>query len=131
MTQTDKLKYLVEKAIAGGWEAPAKTFHVSDWTVQGEKLDNPLVKYGIWFDTKTPWGDIYHWQDIIFQHSFCQALFGEEMITEGTPYVGVAGIVHWRTATTRLPTWQYQLQNAVISDDPIDYLYQAVTKGEQ
>lgn len=126
MTQADKLKYLVEKAIDGGWEAPAKTFHVSDWTVnKGEKLDNPLVKYGIWFETKTPWGDIYHWQDIVFQHSFAKALFDRKMVRHIE--VDDDGSA-WQFSTL---AYEYHLMQAVISDDPIDYLYQAVTKGEQ
>lgn len=54
----------------------------------------------------------------LWQHSFARALFGEE--EDGTEFV--AGIYGEQPKYR----WKYHLQQAVISKDQVDYMYEAV-----
>lgn len=114
MTDREILEKAIQKAIDYGWEAPAKNFHVSDWDEnKGAKLDNSLVRYGIWFDTDKAFGSIYHWQDIIYTHVFAKALWGQ-CSQWYEPMLG----------DHRIPMngYEFHLQWMVIDDNPIQYL---------
>ena len=50
--------------------------------------------------------------EILFSHSFAKAIWGEERVT------GLTGDEYYE-----YPNWQHHIQQAVISDDPIDYYY--------
>ena len=53
----------------------------------------------------------YEYQ-VLFDHSLAKAIWGEEKVT------GLIGDEYYE-----YPNWQHHLQQAVISDDPIDYYY--------
>jgi len=111
---TDKqiLTRAIEKAIAGGWFAPDKKFHVSGWLGSDSSMfDNPTVKLAVWFDVAKGSfvGEIYHATDIIFSHDFAKALWGEEKVYTTADIVYDA-------------EWMFQLQQMVIADNPIQYL---------
>lgn len=125
MTQQQKLEALIEKAIESGWY------------VRGGKVTEmhflPNAGKGIW-------SQIYTWQketdnqlgtglhvvgglyDFIFNHDFAKALFGDDMHTEWSS----TGPDWSPLIETDLYEWQYHLQQAVISDDPIGTMYEAV-----
>jgi hypothetical protein len=77
---------------------------------------------GGWDGTPDPYGEtsIY---DLIFNHDFAKALWGEAHTSDRMPLPnehGYEGSITPSTPVTRL--WEYHLQQMVIADDPIEYL---------
>lgn len=92
MTKNDKQQILtkaIQKAIDGGWD---------------KSLDDTI--------TITRYGSVL---DIIFNHQFAQALWGE--VKQHKDEQGITSYDH----TTG---WKYHLRNMVIAEDPIEYLGQ-------
>lgn len=111
MTQSKKLQALITRAIDGGWKN--EEMYSFDTRV-GSGLFNPGIG---------EYGGHEHENVLIFNHDFAKALFGEE--EEGTEFIeGVYGEQSKRR-------WQYHLQQAVIADNPIDYMYGVVFGGEK
>lgn len=132
MTNAQKLEALVRKAIENGWPVPWMDFNLP-------KYDD----YGV-----EDSGDRWPYPAILFNHDFARALFGEEEMFFGVMELGseeteiVARIFRqprWFTLEdvkkhrpvrevfyTRMPMCDYHLQQAVISKNPIDYMYKAV-----
>lgn len=81
-----------------------------------EKLES-LVQEAIengWDSSTLPSGDYinsmdHHHEELIFNHDFAKALFGE----------GVSDF-------NNTPMFEYQLMRAVVSPDPIDYMYDVI-----
>jgi hypothetical protein len=94
------LEKAIQKAIAGGWqEEPLRS---SDWKV----LDEDTV------DVLNP-DNKHHYlatSDIIFNHDFARALWGDGEYLPTWDDPGERG------------NWQYHLQMMVIADDPMAYL---------
>lgn len=109
MTQSEKLKALVQKATDNGLVTPLFSWISEDYQA--------LLDY--WFTAD-------NYKAIIFNHDFAKALLGDDTIYIAdileSPTEGDAG---WEE---RLDSWEYHLQQAVISPDPIDYLYKAAFK---
>lgn len=117
MTDADKLEYLVKKAVEGEWRPDRAWGNVGMVTISealtGSHDAPPFYK------------------QIIFQHSFAKALFGDKNI-EVFGGIWIKDMLKPSTIELhQIDAFLHHLQQAVISDDPIDYLYQAVTKGEQ
>ena len=101
------LEKAIQKAIDGGWEAAG--------------LNTPYARknYSIQdiVDHFTDEATEYSPADIIFNHQFAKAFFGEE------PYYRFDG------DTLDTPKqWQYHLQQMVIAEDPIKYLGENIDK---
>lgn len=102
MKPDEVLTKAIKKAIANGWQGHLNKSDTGLWVVFGRThtlLDGAPPK------------------EILFNHDFAKALWGQELedaITGEKLYI-TAG-------PTRLPIWQEQLQAMVIADDPIAYL---------
>ena len=105
MTQADKFKTLLTKAIANGYVAETGTFDNVDGTnadyITRMVFEPCCAEDGIC---------LYH---IIFNHDFARALFGDK-------------VIHSVTRLEKYKKYELVLMQAVISDDPIDYMYKAV-----
>jgi hypothetical protein len=92
------LKKAIEKAVKNGWKED----------VIYDNLEEILSHY-----TGYESHDIEH---LIFSHDFAKAFFGEEM--ESREIKLMSGVYDFYPQAE----WEYQLQQMVISEDPIDYL---------
>lgn len=100
MTQSEKLQSLLQKAVDNGWD---EFGHKGVYKIAHYY---PTI-YGTIY-VCTPYTDKHTYKEfrtqsssqIIFNHDFAKALFGED--------------------------WKIHIQKAVISEVPIDYLYKAV-----
>lgn len=101
MTQAEKLERLIQRAIDGGWEP-------EDW-VQGPQH---LVQSLFQLDKVNT---------VIFNHEFARALFGEFPVFIADE--DIAKDTLGRVTMSGLVEWQHHLQSAVISPDPISYMY--------
>lgn len=121
MTNQQILTEATQKAIDGGWQAPDKKFHVSEWgpVEDGSMLDNPTVKLAVFFDTASSAlnGSIYHASDLIFNHAFAKALWGDKFINPELRHDNGSKVI----AMTQTG-WKHHLRQMVIADDPIKYL---------
>lgn len=120
MTNQEILTKAIEKAIANGWKTPASNFHVSEWQKKDglPRLNNSTVKLGIYFDVSNQLGgDIYHVGDLIFNHDFAKALWGNA-ITDASTGETLYQTRHW----SKPAIWKERLQEMVIAEDPIKYL---------
>ena len=102
MTQSEKLQKLIQKAIDGGFK--------------GKGLLSPPSSQFIVDPREIPL--------LIFNHDFARALFGEEPEYGIRRYSSSAGEITRQDAGMFIP-WKLHLQQAVISDDPIGYMYDA------
>lgn len=102
----------MQKATDGGWDkVMLNCSEYNPWTKEiiEETYDQ--------FDSRPVYS-------FIFNHDFAKALFGETRLIEETTK---------GTKTGRFvlfdQDWQYHLQQAVIDDNPIDYLYKQAIEG--
>ena|SRR5687768_10370284 len=103
MTNNDKLKALIDKAIEGGWH-DVGTFY----------RDGQMTTY---VDQNTAYA-------LIFNHNFAKALFGEPVTihpTDTSHGVLLNGVFEMTTLG-----WKDHLKRAVVSEDPISYMYGVV-----
>jgi len=104
------LEQAITKAIAGGyryWDYPEEELTVeSFYHYFGDDHGGLLVN------------------DIIFNHDFAKALWGEAtwMLTDMGDWVSPSNYDGLTLGSQELPAWQYHLQQMVIADDPIQYL---------
>ena len=114
MTSAQKLEALIEKAVENGWaywlHEGVATFEIRSPTDMLE----PLVRVRLGKHSQQVNYQV-NYQQIIFNHGFARALFGEEQIGDKYPM-----------CEHRKVAWRHHLQKAVISDDPIRYMYWAV-----
>ena len=117
MTETDKLSALVERAIENGW--------VPDRYDETERRSSELNYefVAIWYDFRS-YPENY--KLFIFDHDFARALFGDKKIE----VYGGAWTKGMSKPTTielhQVPAYLHHLQQAVISTDPIEYMYKEV-----
>jgi len=103
MTQAEKLEALVRKAVDGGWQ-------------QGIGVKYSRTNGGT--DRVTGLVDGLEYEPTrIFNHDFARALFGENRVADRKDSLGNPVLIRGM---------QWHLQHAVISDNPIDYMYEAV-----
>lgn len=118
MTDAQKLQALIRKA---SW------FKATDsWNVE-------VINDRLFVGTETEWHTdedfglakhMYSWQEIIFDKDFARALFDNSKY-ECCDYSTCEG-----NREVPLQWWQHKLQQAVISDNPIDYMYKEVFSNE-
>lgn len=112
MTQAEKLEALVRRAGGNGW------------------LDvRPCLEQL----AHTPdFGLVTFYPLVIFNHDFARALFGEENTHSQKPWSddysihGACDGDCYGGAHFDGPVFEYRLMHAVISNNPIDYMYEAV-----
>ena len=137
MTQAEKLEALVQKAIQNEWMAWGiyPTLHIVHDNLDVE-LRYDDYEQSFQFET-------YPAQAVIFDHEFAKALWGDgyelqpeefdfpgeyEVRSDGTrEYMTVHDQHVWDSKSSG---WQYHLQQAVISDNPVEYVYKAVFGDE-
>lgn len=116
MTEAEKLEALVQKAIDRGWSHPLFKDGVS---ISANESD---ISIGYEDATSEYVMDVWNIKEILFNHDFSEFLWGSKSYCHmarlsGDNVVGKVRVI---------PLWQYHLQQAVISADPIDYMYRAV-----
>lgn len=136
MTQAEKLEALVRKTIGGGWDAfgtESQQIDVEEVKLVDGALQPDLVvdKPGVYVCIYRHHGT-YSVAEVLFNHDFVRALFGNG------PNCAYCNLPPHNMHPNPCPEgsniwpylWEYHLQQSVISDDPIDYMYKAVFDGE-
>lgn len=110
MTNHQILEQAIQKAIDSGW-LTTLAGTLTQWGVREDEYTNDLY-------VQTRMANVnsgrYSVPDIIFNHDFAKALWGE---VEYSPYYG-----DFEAVTTPDMLWEWHLQQMVISPDPIKYL---------
>lgn len=118
MTQAKKLEALVRKAVANGLQYAPRTKLVGisndvDWILEGDTI---YFQPSVYVDLK----------ELLFNHDFARALFGNGKIevygglwTKGMPKPTTIEL-------HQVDAYLHHLQQAVVSDDPIGYMYKEV-----
>ncbi len=99
MTDAEKLEPLLRRAGI----MPSMPYNASDWPIK------EYAEYAVRNGVEAA---------ILYNHDFARALFGEEE-RDDCPACGY-------DAFYCAPIWQWHLSRAVVSDNPIDYIYEAV-----
>lgn len=145
MTQAEKLEALIQKAVDGGWKPGWST------DILNFKLQSSLVTEEItlswnyrpeWAKDDNNYCYTVSLASIIFDHDFARALFPEDITYVHSGYERYAkgrDVQSWlgpakeaikdddfMTGAISYTTSQYHLQQAVISKDPIGYMYKEV-----
>lgn len=116
MTQAEKLEALVRRAIEGGFSFGKQYYGQYIGTAEPA-----VLLFKVPDDTlRMPWA-----VPLLADHDFARALFGEEPKRRYDLYEG-NGYSADEAGQVDLLNFQYHLQQAVISSDPIDYMYKAV-----
>jgi hypothetical protein len=126
MTTAEKLEALVQRGFDRGWEFD----NLDKWTWGAIKKTDTVMNNWYYFlithDGKEQFIDA---ERILYDHGFARALFGEELYcTDCRDFVG--GKDEGPAKHTVLPYYQFNLQQAVISKDPIGYMYGVVFGGK-
>lgn len=133
MTQAQKLEALIEGAIVGGWRGGRHLNWSGDWIGEVPTLEvmslfpsHPFLRYttgGVDVEEHT-----YPPEIMLFDKDFARALFGEDLIETGLieDWYRESEMSDIEITQQELPAFQYRLQQAVISDNPIDYYYDQV-----
>ena len=120
MKLSDKeiLEKAIQKAIDGGWRGDILDIKV-------EAQDDGLVR--LYWDN-TEWSVL----DIIFNHDFAKALWGEKLLDiyyddNSNNYEHMGGKLNYpynegAGMEYTVASWKFNLQQMVISDDPVKYL---------
>lgn len=132
MTQQQKLERLIRESISSGWQYGGGIGWADAETV--------LTMYHI-IDDYEQRGDLNNFKLFLFDHDFIKALFGnEEVCSEtGNPpmrlehdeFIGSCDCFvsdEWGNCNTE-EKWEYNVKQAVTSDDPIGYMYLQVFGG--
>lgn len=118
-TRLEKLQFLIGTACSRGWN------------MFGFKDYKPTLRLGDdWFVVESgAWRKVCSVEALIYNHDFLRSLFGDD------PY----RMAEWKGQHSNADSlkaiwggsnWQFHAQFAVISADPVDYLYKAAQKDE-
>ena len=122
MEQQEILERAIAMAIDGGWKWPFPNEYIIESRISLEVGNTPDYKS----DFKLPylWNggayddyELLSSRDIIFNHDFAKALWGETQ-----------AIIRERNYS-HMSFWQYHLQEMVIADDPIKYLGESLPEA--
>ena len=108
-----KLQKVINKAVKGGWVQPENMLMFNENILTTNFVDGPF-----WF-----FNDVEAWYSILFQHSFAKAIWGEEIEWEEWARPKEESLWDGHECEFIGKRWQFYLQQAVISDDPISYYY--------
>jgi hypothetical protein len=119
MTQAEKLEALVRKAVEKGLDQyafhslPITSFHID-------------IEVGLFGKFVSNDGEEIDVATVIYSKDFARALFGEEYIDLPYDYFGdTREDYEFGDVLPEYP-WQLHTQQAVISSDPIGYMYKVV-----
>lgn len=116
MTDTKKLDALVKKACENGFYSFADgAFGDPEFTIEPRDAYEHSKIYVKGHDK------YWSWEWVIFNHGFARALFGgcTDTCTVQNNSLNVKQVID-------MNGWRYNLQQAVISDNPIEYMYEIV-----
>lgn len=124
MTNKEMFKAAIEKALKDGWSFPEQA-EVEKWAVIGEWPTSYLSVFYWHRDHNLMDGDHtyerkYSINDIIFNHNFAKALFGD-----GDYYQTHDGRWmrdHPKDSHTHLKGWQLNLQRMALEEDALNYI---------
>lgn len=112
MTNKEILEKAIQKAVDGGWR-PLSRYKKTDWFV----WTHLAVTFGALDGTKeVTWSR----NDVIFDHDFAKALWGEGSLYENTGKYGFEE--HYDAACGAEFDWEVHMQRMVIAEDTIKYL---------
>jgi len=119
-TLTDKeiLERAIQKAIDGGWKFKVYLFEYEYPNFKQTWNGNIIVA-----TNKNGKAVTINYFELMFDHDFAKALWGEELHHE--TFIVPKELSNRFAGTKDLdikPIWQYHLQQMVISDNPIKYL---------
>ncbi len=114
--QDEMLKTIIERAVEGGFDDDTVKFVFDVWGIEHVMTND--------FELSPKY------YQILFNHDFAKAFFGEEnyngeeytMFDHNHRFIGYIG--------RDIKEWQYHLQQAVLSEDPITYYYENYEKPE-
>ena len=120
MNQAEKLKKVIEYAVERGWH---------DFTEQPEKIksieftgDRVFIACSFGKESDTMGvivADNRKYRDILFSHDFAKAVFGFDTESGTAKINPETELDQWG----KLTKWARHLQQAVISEDPIQYYF--------
>lgn len=118
MTHEETLTKAIEKAIANGWDKfgnPKHNYRLKAFTDTQGKPD-------IEFKLVRGSNDVCYYtiNDIIYNHDFAKALWGDGTLPNFSQYSGMATTKSGEFDIAE--PWKTHLQQMVIADDPIAYL---------
>lgn len=134
MTDTEKLTKVIEKAVKGGWLGfiPKKTkrLTLTDMDIKAKLL----ITYNMPGNSRVESYERYLANGFIFSHDFAKAYYGDERhhgpfdpITANCVDCGAVRMSYYdKYGDRKFRTeycWEHNLQQQVISEDPIGYLY--------
>lgn len=109
MTNTEILQKAIEKAVGNGFKIKIDGYielHLFDWVNENfEQYKNLLGTVGL--------------KDVIFNHSFAKAFWGENQIT--TADLSRSNNKKFIGSMALGISWKYHLQQMVLEEDPIHY----------
>lgn len=109
MTNEQILKKVIEKAVKNGW---------NDGDTDG---DAEWILFNWCGDAEGLGIEEEKFESLMFNHSFAQALWGEDRNCDCKPIKLSLSTVH-TNCNSEKKTWQYHLQQLAISTDRIKYL---------
>lgn len=124
MNSADKLTKLIEKAKEQGWKP--FSFDIASVDYRKGKLERNML-----ITVHASDGEItimYNLEAIIFNHDFAKSLFGEGKLDNDDNTSKYDFYEYYESSLGAWYDWQVHLQQAVIAEDPIDYMYEAVFK---
>lgn len=128
-TNQEILQKAIRKAVDGGWELPQNAYEYI--VLKDLRIDLSIVNE----DTVGSWKMAY--QEIIFNHEFCKALWGKQelwvtvmtmmdsdkKILQASPLDKKVDMdIHDPQRTINIEVWRWHIWQMVWSDDPIKYL---------
>ena len=123
MTQQQKLEKLIERAIDAGWNPlshfkPGVAIQTSSYPLSMPPEYDVLLG-----NNGQPPYDVIESSKVIFNHDFAKALWGEYETLEDHCTLMDSPVEFYDFGG---PQWAYHLMQAVISKDPIAYMYSTV-----
>lgn len=118
----NKLQKIIERSVSNGWkglEMWSNTFDVNCDHIES-------IRKRVWIIYEEGDGEMVMLRDLLFDHDFAKSFFGEGIDhVFANDMCSKCGLYHgeWGGSLCEEP-WQYHLQQAVLSEDPIDYYYQ-------
>ena len=128
MSNQEILERAIQKAIGGGWYSVSqkvKSAKVTGYRHEDDFDDElRLMNVVVQFDDGMGLSMKASQRELIFDHSFSKALWGEELPPR------TAGFQYQNTSWHPLRTYQWHLAQMVISPDPIKYLGENINTKE-
>lgn len=123
MSNEQILTKSIEKALGNGWDMFGFAGKLKAWNVNPGEFNYQTWLYGR-LDDRMVWQLKVSVNDIIFNHDFAKAFWGEPMCTQ-CKHTDLDCPNHHSNCDTGVydrEPWKYHLQQMVLVEDPIKYL---------